>query len=161
MKDKYSREAWIEAVKSGAVLASYEVWVRKTREADQINQSNEKKTMTTATKTEAPRGRTVSPETKARIERLVAAGLAHQEIADILELNVESVERSLRTTLEKFTSAEVSVIALALGMLRGRKDRDFHDDREFDQLLLQSNSVSLEVVEALHKRVSNTGLLVD
>lgn len=113
-------------------------------------------------KTEAtPRGRAVSPETKAKIEKLITAGLSNAEVADMLDLNVESVDRCLRNPLEKFTQKEIDIIALALGMLRGRKDRNFHDEREFDQLLRQANETQAADVEALHKRISANGLLVD
>lgn len=168
---KYSREAWIKAVQGGSVLASYEVWVRKSKAADEQKalelKQSEKNTMTdktnkTNTAAEArQRARQVSPETKARIERMVAAEFSKEEIADILKINVESIDRALRTALEPFTKTDVELITLAMGMLRGRKDRDFHDDREFDQILLQANNADAGKVEALHKRLQANGLLVD
>ncbi|ATW58023.1 hypothetical protein CNR34_00090 [Pseudomonas phage nickie] len=165
---KYSREAWIKAVQGGSVLASYEVWVRKSKAADEQKalelKQSEKNTMTDKTNTAAEarqRARQVSPETKARIERMVAAEFSKEEIADILKINVESIDRALRTVLEPFTRADVELITLAMGMLRGRKDRDFHEDREFDQLLLQANNADAGKVEALHKRLQANGLLVD
>lgn len=154
----YTKIEWQREVGNGRCDVGYENWVKKKRDADKAEKAKQEAIAMQADKL---KGRPLSEATKKRIETAIGLGLTLEQTAEIAGCSLAAVKRALHVGMPAFTKEEVDLITAGLSLLLARKNRDFHDSAEFTQTLMKLNSVGPVGIEALHKRISTTGLEVE